>query len=531
MSALALILLLFAATAALKLLAEKSGVPLPSLLVLGGLAVAFIPGLPNLSLDPETIFLVFIPPLLYWTALNTSLRDLRLNFRSITLLAVWLVLITMTVVAVVLHALIPGLPWAVCFVLGAIVSPPDAVAVTASTRHLNLPRTALVILEGESLMNDATALVAYQIALAAAVTGTFSLPRAGADLLLTGAGGVAVGLTAGWVIGWLRVHMPRSSVVENTLSLLSPFIAYIPADKLHCSGVLAVVAAGLYLGRANPRIVNAQTRLQATSMWQMLSFLLEGLVFIFIGLQLPQVVRALEPAELTRLIWVSFAIAGAMTVTRIVWMFPGAYLPRWLQNKLGRPTPYPSWRNVLFLGWAGIRGGDSLVIALALPYVALHGAPLPGRNELIFITFVVILITLVLQGLTLAPVIRLLGVVGGNEEQLEEQLARTTSVEAGLTALGQQQSTGPDSAAAVAALRRAATYRRLLLTHPQETSKSYVRLRLAMLKAERESVVLLRDRNEISDAVMRRLQQEFDHEETLLHQRHPLSAAEELASD
>ncbi len=531
MSVVALILLLFAATAALRVLAEKSGVPLPSLLVLGGLAVAFIPGLPKLNLDPETVFLVFIPPLLYWTSLNTSLRDLKRNLRSITLLAVWLVLLTMAIVAVVVHELIPDLPWAICFVLGAIVSPPDAVAVTASTRRLNLPRTALVILEGESLMNDATALVAYQIALAAAVTGTFSLPRAGIELLLTGAGGVGVGIAAGWGINWLRRHIPRSSVVENTLSLLSPFIAFIPADKLHCSGVLAVVAMGLYLGRTSPRIVNAETRLQATSMWEMISFLLEGLVFIFIGLQLPQVVHALDPAALTRLIAVSFAIAGAMIVTRIVWMFPGAYLPRWLDRRLGRSTtPYPSWRNVLFLGWAGIRGGDSLVIALALPYVAFHGGPLPGRNAVIFITFVVILITLVLQGLTLAPVIRWLGIVGGNEDQLEEQHARTTSVEAGLKALDHHASRERDSAEAVAALRRTASYRRLLLTNPKETPKSYLRLRLAMLAAERESVVVLRDRNEISDAVMLRLQQEFDHEETLLHQRHPLSPAESLAT-
>jgi monovalent cation/hydrogen antiporter len=524
-SVVALILLLFAATAALRALAERSGVPLPSLLVLGGLGVALVPGLPRLTLDPETIFLVFIPPLLYWTSLTASLRDLKRNLRSIALLAVWLVLITMTVVAVVVHAYLPQLPWPICFLLGAIVSPPDAVAVTASTRKLSLPRTAVVILEGESLMNDATALVAYQIALAAAVTGTFSLPHAAAELFITGAGGIAVGIAAGWFVGWLRQHMSRSSVVENTLSLLSPFIAYIPADKLGCSGVLAVVAAGLYLGRANPRAVSAETRLQGTSMWQILSFLLEGLIFIFIGLELPQVVGALEPGQLMHLVLVSLGITGAMIITRVVWMFPGAYVPRWLSRRLGRPTtPYPPWRSVLFLGWAGIRGGDSLVIALALPYVGQHGAALPGRNVIIFITFVVILITLVLQGLTLAPLIRLLRIAGDHEEQLEEQHARTASVEAGLKALDQHASAEQDSTEAVAALRRVARYRKLLLTNPKETPKSYLRLRTAMLAAEREAVVTMRDRGEISDGVMLRLEQEFDHEETLLHQRHPLTA-------
>ena len=381
MSVVALILLLFAATAALRALADRAGIPLPTLLVLGGLAVALIPGLPRLTLDPATIFLIFIPPLLYWTSLSTSLRDLRRNLRSITLLALWLVLLTMAVVAVVMHALVPQLPWAMCFVLGAIVSPPDAIAVTASTRSLSLPRTALVILEGESLMNDATAIVAYQIALAAAVSGTFSLPHAAGELLFTGIGGIAVGIGLGWCVGWVRAHMRRSGVVENTLSLLSPFIAFIPASALGCSGVMAVVAMGLYLARFSPRVVSAATRLQATAMWEMLTFLLEGLIFIFIGLELPQVVEALQLGSAVHLAGIALVVVAAMIVTRIFWMFVGAYGPRWLERRLGRPSSaYPPWRNVLFLGWAGIRGGDSLVIALALPYIGLHGTPLPGRS-------------------------------------------------------------------------------------------------------------------------------------------------------
>lgn len=346
MSVIALVLLLFAATAGLRLLADRSGIPLPTLLVLGGLCVAFIPGLPRLVLDPQTIFLIFIPPLLFWAALTTSLRDLKRNVRSITLLAVWLVLATMCVAAVVTHALLPKLPWAVCFVLGAIVSPPDAIAVIASTRRLSLPRNTLVILEGESLVNDATALVAYQIALAAAVSGTFSFSHASIELLFTGAGGIAVGLAAGWCVGWVRMHMPRSSVVENTISLLSPFIAFIPADALGCSGVLAVVAMGLFFGRRGPRVITAETRLQGTAMWEMLTFLLEGLIFILIGLQLPAVVQALDAGAIARLVGVSIAVAAAMIVTRILWIFPGAYLPRWIDRRLGRATTrYPLGGN------------------------------------------------------------------------------------------------------------------------------------------------------------------------------------------
>ncbi len=521
MSLVALILILFAATAGLRLLADRAGVPLPTLLVLGGVCVAFIPELPRLTLDPQTIFLIFIPPLLFWASLTTSLRDLKRNLRSITLLAVWLVLATMAVVAAVAHALLPALPWAVCFVLGAIVSPPDAVAVTASTRRLSLPRDTLVILEGESLMNDATALVAYQISLTAAVTGTFSLSHASVELLLTGAGGIAVGLATGWCVGWVRVHMTRSSVVENTISLLSPFIAFIPANELGCSGVLAVVAMGLYLGRGGPRVITAETRLQATAMWEILTFLLEGLIFIFIGLQLPQVIRALDAGALAGLLAASVAIAGAMIVTRILWMFPGAYLPRWIDGRLGRATPrYPPWRHILFAGWAGIRGGDSLVIALALPYVGAHGAPLPGREAVIFITFVVILITLVVQGLTLAPLIRLLRLAGGGEEDTEERHARTTSVRAGAEALERFAAEAGGEIETAAELRKMTAHQLERLSISPSTPPAHLRLRLAMIAAEREAVIAMRDRNEISDTVMRRLQSEFDHEEVLLRQRY-----------
>jgi CPA1 family monovalent cation:H+ antiporter len=522
MSVIALVLLLFAATAGLRLLADRARIPLPTLLVLGGLCVALVPGLPRLVLDPQTIFLIFIPPLLFWASVTTSLRDLKRNLRAITLLAVWLVLATMLLVAVVAHAFLPQLPWAVCFVLGAIVSPPDAVAVIASTRSLSLPRDTLVILEGESLVNDATALVAYQIALTAVVTGTFSVSHAGVELLLTGAGGIAVGLATAWGVGWVRLHMPRSSVVENTLSLLSPFIAFIPANELGCSGVLAVVAMGLYFGRRGPRVVTAETRLQGTAMWEMLVFLLEGLIFILIGLQLPQVMQALDKGAIARLVGVSCAVVAAMIAIRIVLIFPGAYLPRWLDRRLGRATtPYPPWRHVLFGGWAGIRGGDSLVIALALPYVALHGAPLPGRDAVIFITFVVILITLVVQGLTLAPLIRLLRIAGGNEEEAEERYARTASIRAGAKALERIAAEGPAVLETTAELRKIVAHRLERLDgSASPTASAHLRARLTMIAEEREAVIALRDRNEISDTVMRRLQQEFDHEEVLLHQRY-----------
>jgi CPA1 family monovalent cation:H+ antiporter len=529
MSVIALVLILFAATALLRLVADRYAIPLPALLVLGGLALALTPGLPRAALDPAAIFLLFVPPLLYWAALTTSLRDLLRNLRAILLLAVGLVLATMCVVALSAHALIPSLPWPVCFLLGAIVSPPDAVAVTAATRQLRLPRDLLVVLEGESLINDATALVAYQIALTAALHGRFSLPEAGLQLVLTGAGGIAIGLAIGWLIGQLRERIAGSSVVENTISLLSPFIAYMPANALGTSGVLAVVAAGLYLGRRAPHIVSAQTRLQANGMWAIVTFLLEGLIFIFIGLELPAVIAALDGAGIRTLIRDALLISAVMIGFRLLWIFPGAYLPRYLDSLRHRPVRYPPWRAVLFTGWAGLRGGDSLVIALALPYVTASGARLPGRAAVIFITFVVILVTLVVQGFTLAPAIRLLRLRGGGEARAEEHQARLAALQAGVAAL--EHGAGEPDVDPVQAqeLRRRLELRLERLraaVAPTDAPSPPVaaliaappmaRLRLAVVAAQRQTIVALRDRGVIGDDVMRRLQAELDHEEVLL---------------
>jgi monovalent cation/hydrogen antiporter len=512
-SAITVILLLFAVVAGLRLFADRTGIPLPTLLVLGGLGVALTPGLPRLVLDPDTVFLIFIPPLLFWSSLRTSLRDLRRNLRAITLLAVALVLATMGVVARTTHLLLPALPLAACFVLGARVSPPDAVAVIASTRRLKLPRDMIAVLEGESLVNDAAALVAYQVALAAVVSGRFSIPRATIELLLSGGGGIAIGLATGWCVGWLRQRMTRASLVENTISLLSPFIAFIPANALGCSGVLAVVAMGLYFGRKGPHVLTAPTRLQGTAMWEMLTFLLEGLIFIFIGLQLPDVVRALEPGTFGKLIGVALAVAAAMIVTRIVLVFPGAYLPRWLDRRSGSErSGNPPWRHLLFTGWAGIRGGDSLIIALALPLTVSGGTPMPGRNAIIFITFVVILVTLVLQGFTLSPLIRLLRIVGDDQEEREVTRARSASADAGNRALDRLDASG-DNARFVSELRHMSA---LGAVGPRRATSYLVQLRLHMIAAEREAVVAMRDRSEIGDSVMRKLLSEFDHEELLL---------------
>jgi len=493
--------------------------------VLGGIALAVIPELPRPRLEPDLVFLIFVPPLLFWTALNTSWRDFRTNLRSISLLAVGLVLATMAAVAAVARAAIPALTWPAAFVLGAIVSPPDPVAVTAVTRRLGISRNIVTILEGEGLLNDATALVAFRMSVAAAVAGAFSAKEAAFRFLWSGAGGILVGLAIGWGIGWVRLHIGEAPVVENTISLLTPFAAFIPAERLGVSGVLAVVAVGLYLGRHGPRVVSPQTRVLAQSMWQMVTFLLEGLVFILVGLELPLVLAALRSHDFASLAELALLISGTAILVRLLWVFPGAYLPRVILRRFGAFEPYPSWRAVAFVGWAGLRGGDSLVIALSIPLTAAGGKPFPGRDLILFLTFSVIFVTLVVQGLTLKPVIHALGLKPDAESDVEERQARSRVTEAGLAKLEKMSHASPVEEEVRKGLR--AKYEHV--SHrleararggrhekDEERTEAYRRYRLGMIGAERSELLRLRDENVISDEVMRRIQRDLDLEQVLL---------------
>lgn len=526
MRVLELILMLLALAAVLDLIAQRFLIPLPALLVLGGLVLALVPGLPDVELNPDVVFLVFVPPLLYWAALTTSLRDLRENLRSIALLGVGLVLVTMAVVAWVAHEMIPGMTWGAAFVLGAIVSPPDAVAVTAVTRRLGVPKVIITILEGESLVNDATALVAYRMAVAAVVTGTFSLSEAGIRFIWTGAGGILLGLVIGWMIGWIRQWIGQAPAVENTISLLTPFAIFIPAERLGLASVLAGVAAGLYLGRKGPRIISAETRLQGGAMWGILTFLLEGLIFIIIGLELPVVRRAIAGYPLSRLALYAGVLSVVLIIVRIAWVFPGANLPRFIRRRFfGKPETYPPWRHLLFAGWAGMRGADSLVIALALPVTTASGAQFPGRAMIIFLTFAVILVTLGLQGLTLKSVIRLLGLKEDHDGDREETAARLAAVRAGLRRLDELARRGNVTPTMVDQIRRRYEHRAHTLAtdgrnvHAETDRRAalaYRKLRREMIDAERAAVVGLRDQEKIGDDVMRRIQEDLDLEEVLL---------------
>src|SRR5437868_11266634 len=403
------VVFLFSLIAALVLVARKIAVPYPVLLVLGGLALSVIPGLPQMRLQPDVVFYFFLPALIYPAALFTSWRDFRRNLRPILLLAIGLVLFTIVAIACVAHWLIPALPWAAAFALGAIVSPPDAVAAASVIQRLGVPHRIEVILEGESLVNDATALVALQFAIAALTTGSLSIAGATARFLWVSIGGVAFGLLVGVVIRWVQRRLDDPPV-QITISLLTPFVAYLPAEYLHLSGILATVAAGIYLGWHSPLMVGARTRLQASAFWEMVSFLLNGFVFITIGLQLRGILHELESTSLTTVIVDALLISAAVVLVRIVWIFPAAYLPRFLFRSVRRRDPYPGWRNVVIVAWSGMRGVISLAAAFALPFTLPDGSPFPGRSYILFFTFCVILTTLVFQGLTLPLIIRKLRV-------------------------------------------------------------------------------------------------------------------------
>ena len=509
--------LLFA-VAALALLARKLRLSDPILFVIGGLLLGFVPGLPVMQLDPQLVFLFFLPPLLFPAALFTSWRDFRANLRPISLLAVGLVLFTTTVVGWLAHYFIEDLPLAAGFVLGAIVSPPDAIAATAIAKRLRIPRRIVTVLEGESLVNDATALVAYRFAVMAVVTGSFSLAQAGGQFLIVGLGGVLMGLVVGWLAGWFHKQVDDAPI-EITVSILTPFAAYLPAERLGVSGVLAVVTAGLYLGWRTPEITSSRTRLQAGPVWEMIVFLLNGFIFILIGLQLPEVLGRLSGRSIPQLVGYATLISVAVILIRILWVFPASYLPRLLFKKLRARDPYPAWQHITIVAWTGLRGVVSLAAALALPLTLENGAFFPGRDLILFLTFIVILVTLVAQGLSLPAIIRWLGVEDDGTAEREERAARLKANQAALAQLDELARAGPSEKDALSRLRREYEdrIRQLKIRESDEPntpgllfSTEYERLSHETLQWERRTVLQLRNELVISDDVMRRIQRDID---------------------
>ncbi len=393
---------LIVAVATMLAIAPTLRIPYPILLVLGGLAIGLVPGMPEFVLEPELVFFGVLPPLLYGAAFFTSLRDLRANVRPIGLLAIGLVIVTTVGVAVIAHASIDDLSWASAFVLGAIVSPTDPLAATSIARRLGVPRKLVAIVEGESLVNDGTGLVLYRVAVAAVVTGSFSAFYTGGLFVVSAGGGIAVGLGVGWIVRQVRQRLDNPPA-EITISLLTGYVAFISAELAGVSAVLAAVTAGIYLGWHTPQLTTAQVRLQGLAVWEIVQYMLNALLFVLVGLQLPVVVDALGDVPAATLLGYAALVSATVIGLRFAWVFAVLHVPKWIARRMS------NWRGAVFLSWAGMRGALSLAAALALPLETDAGTPFPGRDLIVFLTFSVILATLVGQGLTLPSLIRMLG--------------------------------------------------------------------------------------------------------------------------
>jgi monovalent cation/hydrogen antiporter len=524
METLELLIGLLAAVAVVVKLAGRTTIPEPVLLMLAGLAVALIPGLPQVELDPELILALFLPPLLYWAALHIDIPELRANLRPVALLAVGLVLVTTAAVAALAHSVF-GLPWAVAVVLGAIVSPPDPVAATAVAGRLGLPRRMVTILEAEGLLNDATALVLYRVAVAAAVSGTFSIAEAGVELGVSAFGGMAVGLAVGWV-GSRILRRVSEAPIENTVKLLLPYVAWLAAERVHASGVLAVLATGLVMTR-HWGSISSGARLQARQLWDWLVFVLEGLSFVLVGVQLRPVVQGIEGRSLADLAMAVVALNLVVIVSRLAWVYPASWLPR-RSARVRERDPFPGWGSVTVIGWAGMRGVVTLALALAIPTEVEGGGPFPDRNLVVFLAFSVIVVTLIGQGLTLPLVIRRLG-VGADDEgpagDSRRALARLSEV-----ALDRLDAVDPEAEGVPAELveRLRERYRARLAHLDQQgedgqpdASRAFIELVHDVLGAQREELRRLRGRGAVTAEVARRLDHDLDVEESRLERERP----------
>jgi monovalent cation/hydrogen antiporter len=512
------IVVLLMSVAALVVIARKLELPYPVILVIAGLGLSFIPHPPAVKLNPDIVFYFFLPALIYPAALFTSWRDFRRNLRSILLLAIGLVLVTMVTTAWVAHTVIPALPWAAAFALGAIVSPPDAVAATSVIRRLSVPQRIQSVLEGESLVNDATALVALQFAVAALMIGSFSLGHAAIRFVWVAIAGVGFGLLVGLVVREVQRRLDDPPV-QITVSLLTPFVAYLPAERLHVSGILAVVSAGIFLGWHAPLIVSARYRLQAVAFWEMIVFLLNGFVFISIGLQLPGILHELRGESLGALIDDAALVCGTVVLVRIIWAVAATYLRHLLDKKLGARDPMPSWQQTTVIAWAGMRGVVSLAAAFALPFVLPDGRPFPGRNYILFLTFCVILTTLVFQGLTLPLLIRKLGVKDDGATDEEERSARVKANDAAIAYL--EKVSGRDGFSPDVIKRLRAEYDDRLQQLQECCGNSdnpsgevvtpqFQRLQQEALNIERQTIIGLRNQRVINDEALRRIQRDLD---------------------
>ena len=499
-------------------LAKKISTAYPIVMIVGGLLLSFIPGVPQFSLEPDLIFLVVLPPLLYSSAWTTSWRDFRFNLSSILLLAFGLVGFTVVGVAFLTPKVLAGFDWRLGLVLGAVVAPTDAIAATSIARRIGLPSRIVDILEGESLINDATGLLALQFAVALVVDGR--VPTVSSGLLTLAwltVGGIALGLLVGWLVDLAERHIDDGPI-ETALSILVPYLAYFIADAVHASGVLAVVACGLYLTRRSAHIFSPSVRIQIWAFWESFTFVLNGLVFLLIGLQLPSILASIRGYSIRAMIVDGLVFSGVLIVLRLVWVYPGAHLAHMMRHHLQHQKDQaPRPREVFVLGWTGMRGVVSLAAALSLPRFLENGSDFPQRNFIVFLTFCVILVTLVLQGITLTPLVRILGLAGAAGPNCEELEARRIVLEAAVAHL--ESSKLKDEEETYESYEHLIEHyqNRLASLQPEAENEGsatdhrrYIELTRATYRIERETAVRLRNDGRINDQVLRRIERELD---------------------
>lgn len=492
---------------ALSALARRLPVPTPILQLAAGLVIGLTPSLRIPELDPDLVFFVFLPPILWSAAMFTSPREFRRNFGTIGLLAVGLVLVTTVVVAIAARALMPGMPWAVAIALGAIVSPPDAVAATSIVSRLAVPRRVITVLEGESLVNDASALVVYRAAVAAAVVGQFSWGESIVRFFIDAGVGILIGLAVGWLIVW-SVCLTKDALAETLLTLAGPYVAWITAEGVGVSAVLACVAGGLYLQQRLSTAVGPASRLQIRTVWDLLVFVLNAAVFLLLGAQFGTLLAALRGQSFAAVLTTGAIIALVAIVVRLLWV-PAVVFGRMVKADVRR-RPKPRWKPLFLVSWTSMRGVVSLATALALPLALGDGTPFPYRTEIILITMCVIVLTLFVQGLTLEPIIRLFKFEPERQHLDEERLARREATRRGAEALEDLAREDWADPRDVDALRREVRERTHLIEHQGANHVGRRRLRLGMIAAERRMLIRLRNEGAISDDVLRELEQELD---------------------
>jgi CPA1 family monovalent cation:H+ antiporter len=520
------------ASAAFLVAAYATSLPYPIWLVVGGALIGWIPSVPNAALKPDLVLLLLLPPLLYSAAFFSSVHELRANARPISVLAIGLVLVTALGIAAIGHWIV-GLSWEVAFVLGAVLSPTDPVAATTIGRRVGAPPRVITVVEGESLVNDSTALVAYKFAIAAVTTGSFSLWSAGLQFAWNVAAGIAIGLAVAWLLRKVLQHLDDAPT-EIIISVLTPFFAYLPAEALGVSAVLAAVTAGLYLGWHAPSLLTPSTRIQAYAFWEVLTFTINAALFMLLGLQLPDVIDGIEGRDVTTLIGYAAAVAGGVILIRLVFVFAITWLRRTISPRGRASDPLPAgWRALLLVGWEGMRGAVSLAAALAIPLTINGQEPFPQRDLLIFLVYVTILVTLLLQGLSLPWLIRRLGLagLGAAKEAMTEARARLKAVDAALDRLEELREEDEFDDDVLERMRRLYGVRRdhleeqasadggidlEQLSPQQERGDAYATLRRELQDAQRECVVELRNDGQINDEIMRRIERDMDLEDVRL---------------